>query len=180
MRRSMAQFSLLSLLPFTSAINCPLSGAVFPPPTHLANSSTLASALHNLTSLINDGFSTGNSTHGPVDPSGANAVQTFSLDFDTALFEYYHDGTTLSNVSGVQKVDGDSIFRIGSISKLVSVYMLLIEIGDRYWDTKITNSKCSKVVQDSISTESYSIQMPCCMVMLSDSTRELRGCTIPF
>lgn len=139
MRRSMAPFSLLSLLPFTSAINCPLSGAVFPPPPHLTNSSTLDSALHNLTSLINDGFSTGNSTHGPVDPSGANAVQIFSLDSDTALFEYYHDGTTLSNVSGVQKVDGDSIFRIGSVSKLVSVYMLLVEIGDGYWDTKITD-----------------------------------------
>ena len=39
----------------------------------------------------------------------------------------------------MQTIVGDSIFRIGSVSKLVSVYMLLVEIGDKYWDIAITD-----------------------------------------
>lgn len=94
--------------------------------------------MQNLTQAFNAGFTTGDSPYGSVDPSGANAVQIFSLDNAAPLFEYYHDGTTLSNYSGIRKVDGDSIFRIGSISKLVTVYMILVELGDRYWDTCAT------------------------------------------
>jgi hypothetical protein len=136
MRPSVSIF--LALLPLASASGCPLPGADFPPPINLSNDSTITSALKNFTSILDSGFSANNSAHGPVDPSGANAVQIFSLESEFPLFEYYHDGSTLSP-SGVQTVDGDSIFRIGSVSKLVSVYMLLVEIGDKYWDTAITD-----------------------------------------
>ena len=126
----------LALLPLASTSGCPIAGADFPSPTNLSNEHTMTLALDKLTSILDSGFGTSNSSHGPVDADSAYAIQIFSLESESPLFDYYHDGTVLSS-SGVQKIDGDSIFRIGSVSKLVSVYMLLVEVGDRYWDTPI-------------------------------------------
>ncbi|KAF2187150.1 beta-lactamase/transpeptidase-like protein [Zopfia rhizophila CBS 207.26] len=130
---------LLSTLPSAASL-CPIYGPVYPPPKNVKSSNLIKDALQNLTESLNAGFATGNSSHGPVVSSGANAIQIFSLDDedDKPLFEYYHDGTTLSNSTGVRKVDGDSIFLIGSVSKLVTVYMFLAELGDGYWDDPVS------------------------------------------
>ncbi|PVH91188.1 beta-lactamase/transpeptidase-like protein [Periconia macrospinosa] len=125
------------LLSAASAASSPLSGALFSPPTQ-RNSSVLNADLNNLTTILNNGLSTGNSSHGAVDTSSAYAVQIFSLSSPDPLFSYYHDSTVLSP-SGAQNIDGESVFRIGSVSKLVSIYMLLREIGDGHWDTPITD-----------------------------------------
>ena len=36
-------------------------------------------------------------------------------------------------------MDGDTVYRIASISKLLTVYTLLLEIGDKYWGRAITD-----------------------------------------
>ncbi|KAF2252847.1 beta-lactamase/transpeptidase-like protein [Trematosphaeria pertusa] len=120
---------LLAFLPWTSAF-CPLHGPVFPAPKDLASSSVFQAALRNLTIAYDTGLAS---------TSGAIAVQIFASDSSVPLFEYYRDGTTLSNTTGVKKVDGDSIWRIASISKLVTVYLLLKEVGDAYWNVPVTD-----------------------------------------
>jgi hypothetical protein len=122
-------------LPMVSAF-CPIHGPAFPIPVDLLKSSAIQSALENLTSTLDAGFSAGCSSLGPVETTSANAVQIFSLGDDSAFFEYYRSGSILSP-AGVQKVDGDSVFRIGSISKLITVYMVLVELGSKMWDVKI-------------------------------------------
>ncbi|KAF2465002.1 beta-lactamase/transpeptidase-like protein [Lindgomyces ingoldianus] len=129
--------TLLLSVPFASC-SCPLYGPVFPIPTNLANSNVTQEALQTLTEAISTSFDAGNSSYGPVDSTAAYAIQVFSLDSETALWEYYHDGITLSNTTGVQKLDGDSIFRIGSISKLITVYLILTELGDSIWSDPVT------------------------------------------
>ncbi|KAF2653638.1 beta-lactamase/transpeptidase-like protein [Lophiostoma macrostomum CBS 122681] len=126
---------------FSSATRsfCPLYGAVFPPPTNLAASNTLQNALAEIRSVYDAGFAKGSSSYGPLNPEAAYAVQLFSLDSKEPLLEYYHRGTSLSNSSGVKEVDGDSVFRIGSISKLVTVYMVFAEIGDGHWNVPVTD-----------------------------------------
>ena len=137
MRQSV--LAALSPLAFPTRAFCPLYGAAFPPPMNIAASDPLQNALADLRSLYDAGFATVNSSYGPVNPDAAYAVQFFSLDSDEPLLEYYHTGTALSNSSGVKEVDGDSVFRVGSISKLITVYMLLAEIGDGYWDVRVTD-----------------------------------------
>lgn len=135
MRPFSSSLLFVSVLPFSYAY-CPLYGPVFPPPTNVANSDIIKNALQDLKKTFDAGFASQNSSYGRVDSTGANAIQIFSLDDSAPLFEYYHDGTTLSNSTGVHKIDGDSIYRIGSISKLFTVYMFLAELGDGYWDVR--------------------------------------------
>lgn len=126
--------SILSKSFSASAASCPLYGPVFPIPTNLANSSIFQNAIQNLTAEIKAALASGNSTYGPVDPAPAYTLQIFNLESSKPLLELYHSGTILSNSSGVQKVDGDSVFRIGSISKLVTVYAFLATVGDSVWN----------------------------------------------
>ena len=44
------------------------------------------------------------------------------------LYQYHHtDALLASSTQGTNKLDADSIYRIGSISKLFTMYMMLIQ-----------------------------------------------------
>lgn len=130
--------SFVALLSTTFAFS-PIYGPTFPLPRNFANIPPIRIALDNLTSTLNTAFNTGASDYGPQDPASAAGVQIFSLcDNDSQVFAYYHNGKILSNATGVQKIDGDSIWRIGSLSKLVTVYLVLAELRDGLWDMKVT------------------------------------------
>jgi len=134
---------IISLPPIILARLCPIYGPTFPYPTNLTTSATVQSALQHLTNAIDAGFAAANSSYGPIDPASATAIQIFSLedkDPDSPLYEYYHDGTLLSNSTGVKSINGDSVFRIGSVSKLLTVYLVLAELGDVVWATPITEA----------------------------------------
>lgn len=75
-------------------------------------------------------MASGNST-------GAIALQLFSLDSKNPIYEYYQEGIALSKTDGVNKMYGDSIVRIDSISKLTTVYLLLIGAGDQSFSLPI-------------------------------------------
>ena len=122
-----------------SLTNCPILGPVFPAPQTL-NVKILESAFQNLTETLNHDVSAGNSTHGIVDKDTAYSVQFFSIYEESSAFEWYYTPPSIQNSSfGTKKVDGDSIFRIGSITKLFTVYALLTELGDTYWNQPVTN-----------------------------------------
>ncbi|PSN59610.1 beta-lactamase/transpeptidase-like protein [Corynespora cassiicola Philippines] len=127
-----------AIVPQVKAI-CPIYGVSFPKPTDLASSPVIQAALQDLNNAISQGLETGNSSYSPVISRAAHLVQIFSASSDKPLFEYYHDGATLGNSTGVKTVDGHSIYRIGSIGKLITVYILLKELGDGYWDIPVTD-----------------------------------------
>jgi len=132
---------IISLPPIILARLCPIYGPTFPYPTNLTTTAIIQSALQNLTDAIDAGFAAANSSYGPVDPASATAIQIFSLeDEDSPLYEYYHDGTLLSNSTGVKRINGGSVFRIGSVSKLLTVYLVLAELGDVVWATRIIDA----------------------------------------
>ena len=66
------------------------------------------------------------------------SISLFSVDEDELLFQYHHSPAVVSgNSIGVQTVDADSIYRIGSCSKVFSVWTFLIEAGDSYFNDPI-------------------------------------------
>ncbi|TVY39709.1 Beta-lactamase-like protein [Lachnellula occidentalis] len=70
------------------------------------------------------------------------SLEVFSAgDQDTSAFTWYHTADNLPsfNSTGVTKVDGDSVYRIGSLTKLFTMYTFLIEAGDFYWNAPITD-----------------------------------------
>ncbi|KAI8940804.1 hypothetical protein NX059_002067 [Plenodomus lindquistii] len=123
------------LFAVTTATICPILGPVFPAPRDLHTSSTFQDALKTLQTRLDDAFTSGNTTHGPVNPNDTYSIQIFSTGSKEPLLDYHRRGP---NVLGNRKIDGDSVYRIASVSKLLTVYLLLLEGGATIFNEKVT------------------------------------------
>lgn len=112
-----------------------LLGRAFPTPANVASDPKFQVAVKSFDALL--------STH--LSDSGANQNTSFSISVFSAsgpdlLYERHHTSEAVARASfGINEVNGDSIYRIGSISKLLTVYTFLIQVGDRHLNEPITN-----------------------------------------
>jgi hypothetical protein len=113
---------------------CPYLGPDFPAPKTLANSTIFQAAIANLTTALDSGIQTGQFNSNTT----SFAINIFSTSSNTSLFQYHHTAPPALLTNGTQSVNADSIFRIGSVSKLFSVYLFLIEAGDVHFHEPIT------------------------------------------
>lgn len=99
---------------------CPLLGPVFPPVQKgLAKSAAVKSAVARLTDELNEVVKKGTDT--------TLYVQAFSGTDKIFGYGYAPPSTSGSLTSGT--LDENTVFRIGSVSKLITVYALLAEVG---------------------------------------------------
>lgn len=134
---------LLAVCSVASAFQpCPLLGPVFPAPTSLSTSPVILAALSDLNTALAQLVETGNSTSGPYPANDT----TFSIgifsgspnDGPDPFFQYHHTSPALQNsTNGTHVADIDSIYRIGSISKLFTVYTMLVKLGEKYLDEPV-------------------------------------------
>lgn len=120
-----------------SAQNCPFIGPAYPAANN-ASSPAFTSAAAAFDKLLAEALATGQMTAN----STYYAVQVFSSTSKKPLYETYHTPTirTVQNISqiGTSKVGPDTIFRIHSLSKVVTVYTALSKLGDKYWDEPVS------------------------------------------
>ncbi|KAK7710790.1 hypothetical protein SLS64_005695 [Diaporthe eres] len=119
----------------TTATICPILGPVFPVPSELHSSATFQETLKLLESKIDGALASGNTTHGPVNPNDTYSIQIFSTKSEKPLLDYHRRGPA---VLGNRTIDGDSVYRIASASKLITVYLLLLEAGEGIFSEKVT------------------------------------------
>ncbi|KAH6616876.1 beta-lactamase/transpeptidase-like protein [Boeremia exigua] len=124
-----------TLVVTTTASICPILGPVFPAPRDLSSSVAFQDALKGLQLKLDEAFMVGNTTHGRVNPNDTFSIQVFSTESEEPLFDYHRRGPA---VLGNRTVDGDSIYRIASGSKLITVYLLLLEAGEVVLRDKVT------------------------------------------
>lgn len=111
---------------------CPLLGQQYPSPTHLANNSDFLAA----TKAIQNALISNSAAYMLNETS--LSIGMFSPSEAGLLYQYHHTDALLANSSqGARKVDADSIYRIGSISKLLTMYMFLVSDGDRHFNDPI-------------------------------------------
>lgn len=128
--------SALQLICTTDAAsNCPLLGPVFPKPQNISSSPVMKTAFQNFTSFLS-----GRDT-AAEGQQNSYSLEIFSASEAASAFTYYHTAPTLSsfNSTGVKKADGDSVYRIGSLTKLFTVYTFLVEAGDIHFNAPITD-----------------------------------------
>ncbi|PVH79027.1 beta-lactamase/transpeptidase-like protein [Cadophora sp. DSE1049] len=115
-------------------------GPVFPIPRSLSSSPAIRLASQVFQNLITTSLASGTSTHGDFDNSStAFSFEFYSTSSEEALFQYHYSPPILANISqGVKKVDRYTIYRIGSITKLLTVYTFLITDGDRNFNEPVT------------------------------------------
>ncbi|RPA84519.1 beta-lactamase/transpeptidase-like protein [Ascobolus immersus RN42] len=115
-----AAVSVLLLLPgLVSAATdqCPLHGALLPTPKTLSTSKSIASAGAKLSSTL-DTLMT--SKEAPKEyPWLSQNTTSFSIiltDADNVLYEYHHSAS--GTLEGTKKVNKDSVYRVGSVTKV--------------------------------------------------------------
>jgi len=120
---------------------CPLLGSVFQPPTSLCDTQTFQDALRDLTTALDHATEAGNSSYGPIPAeSSAFSIGIFDANTPGDLFSYQSSSSHLrQGTEGVQEVSQDSVYRVGSLSKLITTYLFLIEVGPKYWREPITD-----------------------------------------
>lgn len=115
-------FPLFSL---AAALDCRPEGPVLPKPANLADAATFRHAAINLAHTF-DSMSSGDiDVPWPVENvSFSVAVVSANQDDGEPLWQYHHRAP--ANVNGTDTIDADSQYLIGSVSKMVTDYILLV------------------------------------------------------
>ena len=132
-------------IPLDPKIELTLLGPIYQP----ATSNTLQpwiDARNQATDALNQIIATGNSTYGPLDNQGTSfSASVFSLTSDEPLFEFHFEAPTLNGSYTKGKLTENTIYRTGSLGKLLTVYTWLVDIGDSVYLDPITKYVVSKV-----------------------------------
>ncbi|CVK91236.1 uncharacterized protein FMAN_09380 [Fusarium mangiferae] len=146
----------LSIVPVQALSPCPLFGPDLPIPTAMSDDISIRDALSEILQLV---------------PSLNIDLQntSFSIDIYPAadkrpLFSYHHSAPILQNHGyGVKVVNDTTAYRIGSISKLPTAYVYLLEVGDVSFNQPITRyvpelAKFSATLRDSNNESASALQ----------------------
>ncbi|GIZ47624.1 hypothetical protein CKM354_001071200 [Cercospora kikuchii] len=135
MKATQISLAILPLLSFSRASLCPILGPPFPTPQHLNTSQAFQNGTKSLDNLINQALKNA-SYFSEYAMSAPLTNGTFSLSIfstaqpDTLLHEFHYTSSEVANSQeGLHTVDANSIYRIGSVSKLLTVYAFLIHEG---------------------------------------------------
>lgn len=117
---------------------CPPLGPVYEPPRNLSADASICLAAQNLTATLNQLLG---SREASTSTFALNTT-SFSIDLFSAhdhgsLFQYHFTASAL-NASSTKKVDENTVYRVGSISKIVTVLALLLQEGKVHFDDPIT------------------------------------------
>jgi hypothetical protein len=119
--------------------NCPLLGPVFPAPTAPATAHAVRKAQSTFPGHLNDLLRTGNTDFGPLDNQTTSfSINVFSAHDNSSLFSYHHAAPGLNGSLTSGRLDDNTMYRIGSLSKLLTVYTILAEVGDANLDAPVT------------------------------------------
>ena len=120
-------------------------GPTYPAPIDLTSDNSLISASwKNFTSMF-DAFLKGNHSTASEPLSGVEKV-TFSVglfsihDLAAANLQYHYTSPEIANATqGTTQVDGDSIYRTASVSKLFTAFAGLLELTNEDWNRPLTD-----------------------------------------
>ncbi|KAJ3475012.1 hypothetical protein NLG97_g9610 [Lecanicillium saksenae] len=121
----MKLLTLCSAIGLTVALDCRPEGPVLPKPANLGDAASFRHAAVGLAHTF-DAMSAGKvDVPWPVENvSFSVAVVSADQEDGTPLWQYHHRAN--ANVNGTEKVDADSQYLVGSISKMITSYILLV------------------------------------------------------
>lgn len=104
---------------------CPIFGPTFPANFNPAETDAFKKASSTFPKQIEALFSSGklNKTH------SAFAVDVFSTVTNNTVYSYYHGGSALKGALTKGEVNDGTMYRIGSVSKLFTIYAILAKAG---------------------------------------------------
>ncbi|KAK6380916.1 hypothetical protein LTS17_005117 [Exophiala oligosperma] len=118
------------------------TGPTYPPPLDLSSNSSLVTASwKNLSSQL-DTYLNGKSSAAAASGNVTFSIGMFSMHDPAATkHQYHHTSPGVAHGSsgeGTRSVDGDSVYRIASVTKLFTVFAGLVDMKDEDWNTPLT------------------------------------------
>ncbi|KAI0176545.1 beta-lactamase/transpeptidase-like protein [Hypoxylon sp. FL1284] len=132
---------VLCLLAITRGVqskpSCPLYGLGYPKPTNVLAEEGIQIARDALDGVFADYIDNSNETGSD---RFSYSVEVFSASEDEPLWSHYWTAPNLPtlNSTGVSKVDGDTVYRLGSVTKIFTALTFLAQVGDSMWNDPIT------------------------------------------
>jgi hypothetical protein len=109
---------------------CPFLGPVYPSPRNFANNPVWVNAVANLTNILKTSALRQNAT--------SLVVQVIGVENQEPLFEYYQTAPGHKyGPGGKSQVDKNTVFRIGSATKLFTTYALILKCGFKCFEDPI-------------------------------------------
>lgn len=119
-----------------------LLGPILQPPSGLLNSPNLRAVTANLCTSLIQAIHQGHSSFGDFTANSSSiSITALSTqdDQNSPFFDFHFSSPFLNQSAGsTETVTNTSLYRIGSISKLFTVYTLLVNYGWEHWDDNIT------------------------------------------
>jgi CubicO group peptidase (beta-lactamase class C family) len=118
-----------------------LLGAAYLFPTTLGNTGTIHTAVESAYHELCEALDTGVSKFGNFAAKSNSLSATVVSALDSHRFlDFHYTGAGLNISAGsTAHVDGNTVYRIGSVSKLFTVYTLLLNGGEAIWDRAVTD-----------------------------------------
>lgn len=106
-------------------VECPINGPALPADFDITKSKAFQDAVAGFPAQIDKLFSAGT-----LNKSATSfAIDIFSTQTNSSVYFYQHSGSTLDSARTKGVIDDGTLFRIGSVSKLFTVYALLAKSG---------------------------------------------------
>jgi CubicO group peptidase (beta-lactamase class C family) len=145
-------YIIFSIHPFVSSQsieNCPLLGPVFPSAKDLAHSEAIYAASKTFPAVL-----LGALKNGLLDNQTTSfSINVFSSATNQTLFDYHYAAPGLDGSLTKGYLNSNTIYRVGSLSKLFTVYTLLVTAGFDDFDSPITKFVPSLVQNADSSSE---------------------------
>jgi hypothetical protein len=119
---------------------CVPYGPVYPAPRRGLQGQLMKQALERFANTVNQSLSDNGTIYGNLDPDATSfGMEIYSIYAHEPLYSYHYSAPEFVNASeGVRRVNASTVYRLGSMSKLLSVYNFLIAAGDSAWNEPVT------------------------------------------
>lgn len=135
-------FGLAASIPGDQTTNkvCPIQGPSFPKPSDITTLVVFTDAAKAVDAAIDTALQTGVTAYGDtLSNTSTFSIGVFSAS-DTVLAYQRHitDPTEANNSVGVRSADADTVYRVRSASKVLTVLSFLSKVGYRKWYEPVT------------------------------------------
>ncbi|KAJ9614513.1 hypothetical protein H2200_002650 [Cladophialophora chaetospira] len=144
-RHLLEELAMVHINPLESDFGQDVTGPRFPVPSGLSSDKVIQSVLNEITTTFDEIVATGNSSHGPIASNTTSfSIGVFSstdgLDTSKPFFYEYHYTTPLQAEKSGNKtnVGAQSVYRIGSLTQVFTVWLFLAEAGEAAWTEPVT------------------------------------------
>lgn len=117
-----------------------LLGPAYPAPSHVAADASIRATADDVSAALGRAFEGGQTKFGNLSGKSTSlSVTALSALDDSPFLDFHYTPRANLSSGSTTRVTSDTVYRIGSISKLFTVYALLLHGGTRHWDRPVTD-----------------------------------------